>query len=162
MLHYLLTTDQKENQYFCLSELKDNGKGMNIKLKVVPESYELCGKPEIKYKTNFESLFVNYLGCFAMPSSESRTKEYSTNAYQFSIDNKNQVSSTSLSFSEVNDKWVGEQRWRSVGVDEIGHELHSGTKLDYIMFFNTQQLRHSEMRLLQNQCELERTRLLKF
>ena len=45
MLHYPLTTDQKENQFFFLSEFNDTGKGMNIKLKVFPESYELCGKP---------------------------------------------------------------------------------------------------------------------
>ena len=38
MLHYPLTTDQKENQFFFLSEFNDTGKGMNIKLKVFPES----------------------------------------------------------------------------------------------------------------------------
>ena len=95
-----------------------------------------------------------------MPGGELRTKEYSSNAYQFSIDNTSQVSYTSLSFSEVNGKWVGAQPWRSVGADEIDYELHLGTKLDYIMYFNTKQLRHSEMTLLQNQCEFERTQLL--
>ena len=160
MLHYPLTTDQKENQFFFLSELNDTEKGMNIKLKVFPESYELCGKPERFYKTNFESLFVNYQGGFAMPGGKLRTKEYSSNAYQFSIDNTSQVSYTSLSFSEVNGKWVGAQPWRSVGADEIDYDLHLGTKLDYIMYFNTKQLRHSEMTLLQNQCELERTQML--
>ena len=39
MLHYPLTTDQKENQLFFLSEFNDTGKGMNKKLKVFPESY---------------------------------------------------------------------------------------------------------------------------
>ena len=56
MLHYPSTTDRKENQFFFLSEFNDTGKGMNIKLKVFPESYELCKKPEGLYKTNFESL----------------------------------------------------------------------------------------------------------
>ena len=116
---------------------------MNIKLKVFPESYELCGKPERLYKTSFESLLVNYQGGFAMPGGELRTKEYSSNAKQFSIENNSQVSYTSLSFSEVNGKWVGAQTWRSVGADEIDYELHWGTKLDYIMYFNTKQLRHS-------------------
>ena len=46
IIHYPLTTDQKENQFVFLSELNDNEKGMNIKLKVFPESYELCGRPE--------------------------------------------------------------------------------------------------------------------
>ena len=47
MLYYPLTTDQKENHFFFLSEFNDPRKGMNKKLKVFPESYELCGKPEI-------------------------------------------------------------------------------------------------------------------
>ena len=76
MLHYPLTMDQKENQFFFLSEFNDTGKGKNIKQKVFLESYELCGKPERLYKTNFESLFVNYQGGFAMPGGELRTKEY--------------------------------------------------------------------------------------
>ena len=160
LLNYLLTTDQKENQFFFLSEFNDTGKGMNIKLKVFPERYELCGKPERLYKTIFESLFVNYQGSFAMPGGELRTKEYSSNAYQFSIDSTSQVSYTSLSFSEVNGKWVGAQPWFTVGADEIDYELHLGTKLDYIMYFNTKLLRHSETTLLQNQCELERTQML--
>ena len=133
---------------------------MNLKPKVFPESYELCGKTERLYKTQFESLFVNYHGGFAMPGGALRTKEYSSNAYQFSIDNTSHVSYTSLSFNEVNGKWVGAQPWRSNDADEIDYELHLGTKLDYIIYFNTKHLRHSEMTLLQNQCELERTQLL--
>ena len=50
--------------------------------------------------------------------------------------------------------------WRHVGSDEIDYELHFGAKLDYILYFNAKQLRHSEMTLLQNQCELERTQIL--
>ena len=160
MLPYPLTTDQKENQFFFLSEFNGTGKGMNIKLKVFPESYELCGKPERLYKKNFEGRFVNYQEGFTKPGGELRTKEYSTNPYQFSIDNTSQVSYTSLSFSEVNGKWVGAQPWRFVGADEIDYELLLGAKMDYIMYFNTKQLRHSEMTLSQNQCELERTQVL--
>ena len=160
MLHYLLTSDQKENQFFFLSEFNDTGKGMKIKLKVFPENYELRGKPERLQKTKFESLFVNYQGGFAIPGGELRTKEYSSNAYQFSIDNTSQASYTSLSFSEVNGKRVGAQPWRSVGADEIDYELHLGTKVDYILYFNSKQLRHSEMTLLQNQCELELSQII--
>ena len=91
-----------------------------------------------------------------MLGGELQTKECSSNAYQFSIDNTSQVSYTSLSFSEVNGKWVCAQPWRSVGADEIDYELHLGAKLDYILYFNTKQLRRSEMTLLQKQCELAR------
>ena len=80
-----------------------------------------------------------------MPGGKLRTKEVSSNAYQFSIDNTSQVSYTSLSLIKVNGKWVGAQPWRSVGADEIDYELHLGTKFAFIMNFNTKQLRHSEM-----------------
>ena len=62
---------------------------------------------------------MNYQGGFAIPDGELRTRIYSSNAYQFSIDNTCQVSYTSLCLSEVNGKWVGAQAWRSVRVDEI-------------------------------------------
>ena len=59
MLHYQVTTDQKENQFFFPSEFNETGKEINRKLKVFSESYELCRKRERLYRTNFESLFVN-------------------------------------------------------------------------------------------------------
>ena len=65
---------------------------------------------------------MNYQGGFAMPRGELRTKEYSSNAFQFSIDNTSQVSYTSLSFTEVNGKWVGTQPFRFVGANEIDYE----------------------------------------
>ena len=70
MLHYQLKTDQKENQFFFLSEFNDTEKRMSINFKVLPESYELCRKPESLYKTNFQSLFVSYAGGFEMPGGE--------------------------------------------------------------------------------------------
>ena len=69
-------------------------------------------------------------------------------------------SNTSLIFNEVDGKWVGAETWRSVGADKIDYELHLGTKLDYMLYFNTKQLRHSEMTLLQKQWDFERTQKL--
>ena len=92
MLLYFLITDQKENQFFFLSEFNDTEKRMSLKFEVLTESYELCGKSERLYKTNFQSLIVSYQGGSEMPGGEIRTKEYSSNAYEFSIDNTSQVS----------------------------------------------------------------------
>ena len=60
MLHYPSTKDQKENQFFFLSEFNDTEKGMNIKFNVFPESHELCEGPERLYKGKFENPFVNH------------------------------------------------------------------------------------------------------
>ena len=70
MLHYPLTTARKVNQFFFLREFNNTGKRTNIKPKVFRESYELNGKSEKVYKTNFESLFVKYQRSFAMPVGE--------------------------------------------------------------------------------------------
>ena len=70
MWHYQLTTDQKGTQFFIHSEFNDTPNGMNIKLKVFQESFELSEKSERLYQTNFESLFVNYQGRFAVPRGE--------------------------------------------------------------------------------------------
>ena len=85
---YSLSTDRNENKFFFISEYNGTSKGMNLKIKVFPESYELSGKPERLFRTNFESLFVTYQGGFAMHGGELRTKEeHLFNAYQFPIDN---------------------------------------------------------------------------
>ena len=60
MLKCPLTTDRNENQFVIVSEYNETGKRMNLKIKVFPENYELCGKPEQLFKTKFESLFVTY------------------------------------------------------------------------------------------------------
>ena len=93
-----------------------------------------------------------------MPGEELRTKEHAFTAYHFSIDNSSQVWYSSLSFSKSNGHSVGAQHWHTVDSDEIDYELHLGSNLDYIMYFNAKQLRHSEMTLLQNQCELEQSK----
>ena len=56
-------------------------------------------------KQTLKLFFVNYQGGFAMPGGKLRTKEYSTNAYQFLIDNFSEVSCVSWSFSEIYSKW---------------------------------------------------------
>ena len=94
-----------------------------------------------------------------MPRGELRKKENPPNEYQSSIDNSRHVCYKSLSFSEVNGKWVGAKPWRSVGADDNDYELHLGTKLDCIIYFKTKQLGHSEMTLSKSQCEAERTQM---
>ena len=94
-----------------------------------------------------------------MPSGDLQKKEYSTIAYRFSIDNSNHASYTFLSNSKVNYKWFGAQPWRSVGAIEIDYELHLGTKLGYIKYFINQQLRHSKLTLIRNECDFNRTQI---
>ena len=125
---YPLTADRKENQFFFVSEFNDaDRKGMNLKIKVFSQSQELFKKPGKLYKTNFESLFVNYQGGFAIPNAKLRTDAFTFNAYKFSVENTSHVSETSLHFGKVKGHWFGAQAWRTHGVDEIDCESLPGT-----------------------------------
>ena len=42
----------------------------------------------------------------------------------------------------------------------IDYEMHLGTKIDYLFFQSSRLLQATEMQLLQNQCEQERTQIL--
>ena len=84
------------------------------------------------------------------------------NNYKMTVDSNNVVSINGMSKVSSNlGKFEKDKlHWNFVGTDKIDYELHLGAKLSYHMYFNAKQLRHSEMTLLQNQCELERTQIL--
>ena len=42
----------------------------------------------------------------------------------------------------------------------MDYEMHMGTKLDYLFFQSSRLLQASEIQLLKNQCEQERTQIL--
>ena len=42
----------------------------------------------------------------------------------------------------------------------MDHEMHMGTKLEYLIFQSSRLLQASEIQLLKNQCEQERTQIL--
>ena len=81
--------------------------------------------------------------------------------YQFSVDDSKNIEYASLSSRLLrNGTHVFSTPWKTFGGEQIDYELHLGAKLDFLMYFNTKQLRHSELTLLQNQCEIERTQIL--
>ena len=155
-------------QYHILSEPPN---GLDLKIHIYNKQQEVCSRPGAVYKTNFESLFISYSGVFDMNTGKSTNIRHDDrNYYQMQINENDQIrvkplnyplGSGSFSFlhDERNNKnW--DPLWSHVGTDEIDCELHLRAKLDYIMYFNAKQIRHSEMTLLQNQCELERTQNL--
>ncbi len=75
-------------------------------------------------------------------------------AYQSPISLHDPFSGTRNAFSAKLEPW---QQFAAITLD---YEVHLGTKLDYIMYFNTQQLQSSEIQMLSQQCETERTQLL--
>ena len=138
----MINYSSKINQYFFISE-PDKNDVINI------------------YRTNVESLFIAYENGFDMNTGSCRNRDFSYNVYQFSVDDSKNIEYTSLSCGLLrNGTHVFSTPWKTFGGEQIEYELHVGAKLDFLMNFNTEQLRHSEMTLLQNQCEIERTQIL--
>ena len=50
-----------------------------------------------------------------------------------------------------------ETPWQQFDANKIDYELHLQVKLKFLVFYNAKRLRHSELALLRNDCELERT-----
>ena len=62
-----------------------------------------------------------------------------------------------------NPKIEGSQNFQTADPDNylnVGYEMHLGTKIDYLVFQSSQFLQATEIQLLQNQCEQERTQFL--
>ena len=83
----------------------------------------------------------------------SRNRDFSYNVYQFSVNDSKNIEYTSLSCGLLRNGTP----WKTFGGELIEYELHLGANIDFLMNSNTEHLRHSEMTLLQNQCEIERT-----
>ena len=50
--------------------------------------------------------------------------------------------------------------WKTFGGEQIDYQLHLGAKREFLMYFNTYKLRHSEL-TYEIQCKIERTKILK-
>ena len=62
-----------------------------------------------------------------------------------------------------NPKLEGTQKLQTADPDNyliIDYEMHLGTKIDYLFFQSSRLVQATEMQLLQNQCERERTQIL--
>ena len=62
-----------------------------------------------------------------------------------------------------NPKLEGTQKVQTADPDNylnIDYEMHLGTKIDYLFFQSSRLLQATEIQLLQNQCEQERTQIL--
>ncbi len=157
---------QYDDKYFIIAENNtDPDNSLDFKIQINKDAQQVCGKKEKLHTTNFDSLFVTYDGGFDMKTGTARNLKNEidvvTNYYTFNLDRKGTVMPKSVSFAYDKDgKLIGDEPWSKYGVDIVDYEAHLGAKLDYIMYYSTRQLRHSELTLLQKQCELERTQIL--
>ena len=122
-----------------------------------------CRKPTSIYPTNYDSLYMDRLSeGFDMDTGRNlgRDQNGATRVLQY-LGPKEKGDFGQL--YAHNPKLEGTQKLQTMDPDSylnINYELHLGTKTDYLFFQSSRLLQATEIQLLQNQCEQERTQIL--
>ena len=119
-----------------------------------------CGKPTDVYPTNYDSLYVAIIsGGFDLRSGRNLGKERSgaTQLLQYIPPTENSGFAQLYAFDpkHITHKTSNEDMYLN-----MDYEMQMGTKLDYLFFQSSRLLQASEIQLLKNQCEQERTQIL--
>ena len=122
-----------------------------------------CGKPTSIYPTNYDSLYMDRLSeGFDMDTGRNLggDRNGATKILQY-LGPKEKGDFGQL--YAHNPQLEGTQRSQTADPDNylnIDYEMHLGTKIDYLFFQSSRLLQATEIQLLQNQCEQERTQIL--
>ena len=153
--------------YFIISDSTEKNETHNpikfdLRLRLFTDKRQVCGKPDLLHRTNFANLFISFSGGFDLITGFSANPgTLDAGNYLFSVNTDQNIEYSPLHARVLyNGTRVHHAPWDSFGPDQIDYELHLSAKLDFLMFYNVKQLRHSELTLLRNECELERTQTL--
>ena len=119
-----------------------------------------CGKPTDIYPTNYKSLYVAIIsGGFDLRSGRNLGKERNgaTQLLQYipPTANNRLAQLYAQDPKHTSHKTSDEDMYLN-----MDYEMHMGTKLDYLFFQSSRLLQASEIQLLKNRCEQERTQTL--
>ena len=119
-----------------------------------------CGKPTDIYPTNYDSLYVAIIsGGFDLRSGRNLGKERNgaTQLLQYIPPTENNGFAQLYAYDpkHTSHKTGDEDMYL-----DMHYEMHMGTKLDYLFFQSSLLLQASEIQLLKNQYEQERTQIL--
>ena len=151
---------KQDTKYYVISG-KDSTSKFVFEVKNNPQKH--CGKPTPNYPTNYDSLYMARLSeGFDMNTERNlgREKNGATKILQYlGPKAKND-------FGQLyahNPHLEGTQLQKADDPNSylnIDYEMHLGTKIDYLFFQSSRLLQATEIQLLQNQCEQERTQIL--
>ena len=147
-------------KYYVISGTDSSSK-LVFEVKNNPQKH--CGKPTSIYPTNYESLYMDRLSkVFDMDTGRNlgRDRNGATKILQY-LGPKEKGDFGQL--YAHNPKLEGTQKVQPADPDNylnIDYEMHLGTKIDYLFFQSLRLLQTTEIQLLQNQCEQERTQIL--
>ena len=151
----------KQDTKYCVISGKDSTSKFVSQVKNNPQN--LCGKPTPFYPTCNDSLYLARLSeGFDMDTGRNlgREKNDATKILQYL------GSRAKYDFGELyahNPQLEGTQLQQADNPNcylNMDYEMHLGTKIDYLFFQSSRLLQGTEIQLLQNQCEQERTQIL--
>ena len=148
---------KQDTKYYVISG-KDSTSKFVFEVKNDPQKY--CGKPTPIYPTNYDSLYRARLSeGFDMDSGRNLSREKSgatkilqylgpraKNGFGQIYAHNSQLEGTQLQQADDPNSYLN-----------MDYEMHPGTKIDYLSFQISRLLQATEIQLLQNQCEQERT-----
>ena len=144
---------QGKNNYYIVSG-RNNTSEYLFEIKTKPEVF--CNKPVQVYPTSYDSLYVVIdFGGLDLASGKRNRFSGGTQHLQYyqpsvSSDGRLFVHKTESPHTESPDPETPHYL-------NLDYELHQGTKLDYLFFEISKMLEGSEIQLLKNLCEQERT-----
>ena len=151
---------KQDRKYYVISG-KDSASKFVFEVKNNLQKH--CGKPTPIYPTNYDSIYMARLSeGFDMETGRNLgcEKNGATKILQYlGPREKND-------FGQLyahNPQLEGAQLQQAESPDgylNMDYEMHLGTKIDYLFFQSSRLLQATEIQLLQNQCEQERTQIL--
>ena len=121
---------------------------------------KLCGKPADIYPTNYESLYVAVIGeSLDTRSGRKLGKEWdgATQLLESVAPTENNAFAKPYAYEPKHTFHKTSDENMYLNMD---YEMHMGTKLEYLLFQSSRLLHDSEIQLVKNQCEQERTHIL--
>ena len=151
----------KQDTKYCVISGKGSTSKFVFEVKNNPQNH--CGKPRPIYRTNYDSLYMARL-CegFDMKTGRNfgREKNGATKILQYLGP---QAKNDFGQLYAHNLQLEGTQHQQTDNPNSylnMDYEMRLGTKKDYLFFQSSRLLQATEIQLLQNQCEQERTQIL--
>ena len=148
----------KQGTKYCVISGPDSTTKFVFEVKNNPQKH--CGKPTDIYPTNYDSLYVAIISNgFDLRSGRNLGKERTgaTQLLQYIPPTENNGFAQLYAYGPKHTSHKTSNEDLYLNMD---YEMHMGTKLDYLFFQSSRLLQASEIQLLKNQCERERTQIL--
>ena len=154
-----------QNDVYCLQNNMKIDHTRDIKLRINNERNYICGKPNPFLITNFDDLFVSFIGGFDMNTGKTVNLKNIVDYYKTQVGTDNKIKVNGFYETAIN-QLVGSQHFgnhrqifENVGKDTTDYDAHMRMKNNFMKFMVYRDLEHSDFLILQNMCELRRTQI---